>query len=350
MTSIDPLLQLLAFFYIYAFLGWCVEIAFHALTTGHLVNRGMLAGPVCPIYGAGMIAMVLCTEPLQQSWLLTFLGAMVICTIIELLVGLVLRALFHTQWWDYSSEPFNIAGLICLRFSICWGFGGAFLIKVVHPPIRDAVALVPPLFLAIICCALTAVMLADLVITVRGIRHLQSQNALLFDIEAQMRETTAAIGSAIAWIFAPLGWGNWQSAVASITGLVAKENIVGTMGILFSGGDGNVYNNIAATFTAVSGYSFLAFNLLCAPCFAAMGAIKREMNNAKWTWFAIGYQCGFAYVIALIINQIGCAFTGNLHIVGLIVAIFFVAAIIYLLVRPYKEADTLKTPTAVGAR
>ena len=160
----------------------------------------------------------------------------------------------------------------------------------------------------------------------------------------------ATIGSAIAWIFAPLGWGNWQSAVASITGLVAKENIVGTMGILFSGGDGNVYNNIAATFTAVSGYSFLAFNLLCAPCFAAMGAIKREMNNAKWTWFAIGYQCGFAYVIALIINQIGCAFTGNLHIVGLIVAIFFVAAIIYLLVRPYKEADSLKTPSAVGSR
>ena len=97
MTSIDPLLQLLAFFYIYAFLGWCVEIAFHALTTGHLVNRGMLAGPVCPIYGAGMIAMVLCTEPLQESWLLTFLGAMVICTIIELLVGLVLRALFHRK-------------------------------------------------------------------------------------------------------------------------------------------------------------------------------------------------------------------------------------------------------------
>ena len=94
----------------------------------------------------------------------------------------------------------------------------------------------------------------------------------------------------------------------------------------------------------------MAFNLLCAPCFAAMGAIKREMNNAKWFWIAIGYQCGFAYVIALIINQIGCAFTGNLHIVGLIVAIFFVAAIIYLLVRPYKEADTLKTSTAVGAR
>ena len=197
MTTIEPLLHMLAFFYIYAFLGWCVEIAYHALTTGHLVNRGMLAGPVCPIYGAGMLAMIGLTEPLQQSWLLTFIGAMIICSAIELIVGLVLRALFHTQWWDYSKEPFNIAGLVCLRFSIFWGFGGAFLIKVVHPPIRDAVALVPPLLLGIIVAALSIVMLTDLVITVRGIRHLQSQSALLFDIEAQMRETSAAIGSAI---------------------------------------------------------------------------------------------------------------------------------------------------------
>ena len=111
----------------------------------------------------------------------------------------------------------------------------------------------------------------------------------------------AAIGNVIAWIFIPLGWGNWQAAVASITGLVAKENIVGTLGILYGGGDGNVYANLAAAFTQVSGYSFLVFNLLCAPCFAAIGAIKREMNNAKWTWFAIGYQCGFAYVIALLV-------------------------------------------------
>lgn len=197
MTTIEPLLHLLAFFYIYAFLGWGVEIAYHALTTGHLVNRGMLAGPVCPIYGAGMLAMIGLTEPLQQSWLLTFLGAMVICSILELVVGLVLRALFHTQWWDYSKEPFNIAGLVCLRFSIFWGLGGAFLIKVVHPPIRDAVVLVPPVLLAVIVAALSVVMLCDLVITVRGIRHLQSQSELLFDIEAQMRETSAAIGSAI---------------------------------------------------------------------------------------------------------------------------------------------------------
>ena len=153
----------------------------------------------------------------------------------------------------------------------------------------------------------------------------------------------AAIGNVIAWIFIPLGWGNWQAAVASITGLVAKENIVGTLGILYGGGDGNVYANLAAAFTQVSGYSFLVFNLLCAPCFAAIGAIKREMNNAKWTWFAIGYQCGFAYVIALLVEQFGNAFTGSLNVLGLIVAIVLLAAMIYQLVRPYKEATKLTT-------
>ncbi|MBU5453063.1 ferrous iron transporter B [Pseudoflavonifractor sp. MSJ-30] len=150
----------------------------------------------------------------------------------------------------------------------------------------------------------------------------------------------ARIGSLIAWIFAPLGWGNWQAAVASITGLVAKENIVGTMGILY-GAAGNVYETLAATFTSVSGMSFLVFNLLCAPCFAAIGAIKREMNNTKWTWFAIGYQCGFAYCISLMINQFGGLFTGNVNVIGLIAALAVLAFMVYMLVRPYKEADKL---------
>ena len=150
----------------------------------------------------------------------------------------------------------------------------------------------------------------------------------------------ARIGSAIAWIFAPLGWGEWQAAVASITGLVAKENIVGTMGILY-GAAGNVYETLAATFTPVSGMSFLVFNLLCAPCFAAIGAIKREMNNAKWTWFAIGYQCGFAYCVSLMINQFGNLFTGNVNVIGLIFALAVLGFMIYMLVRPYKEADKL---------
>ena len=150
----------------------------------------------------------------------------------------------------------------------------------------------------------------------------------------------ARIGSVIAWIFAPLGWGEWQAAVASITGLVAKENIVGTMGILY-GAAGNVYETLATTFTPISGMSFLVFNLLCAPCFAAIGAIKREMNNAKWTWFAIGYQCGFAYCVSLMINQFGNLFTGNVNVIGLIFALAVLGCMIYMLVRPYKEADKL---------
>ena len=152
----------------------------------------------------------------------------------------------------------------------------------------------------------------------------------------------AAIGNGLAWIFAPLGWGNWQATVASITGLVAKENIVGTMGILYPGG----WTEIGAAFTGLSGFSFLLFNLLCAPCFAAMGAIKREMNNIKWFWFAVGYQCLFAYVIAFMVFQFGSIFAGGLNVIGLVFAVAVFAFMIYMLVRPYKEATTLKVKTA----
>ena len=150
----------------------------------------------------------------------------------------------------------------------------------------------------------------------------------------------ASIGGAVAWIFKPLGWGNWQAVVASITGLIAKENIVGTLGILY-GGDGSVYSNLASAFTPITAYSFLVFNLLCAPCFAAIGAIRREMNNAGWTWFAIGYQCGFAYVIALMINQFGNLFTGNANFIGAVVAVIFLVGMVYMLFKPYKEAAKL---------
>ena len=160
----------------------------------------------------------------------------------------------------------------------------------------------------------------------------------------------AAIGGAICWIFAPLGWGNWQATVASITGLVAKENIVGTLGILYGAGEGTVWQHIGAAFTPITGYSFLVFNLLCAPCFAAIGAIKREMNNRGWTWFAIGYQCGFAYCIALMINQFGSVFVGKTNVIGLIFAVAILALMIYMLFRPYKEAETLSTKEAVGVK
>ena len=152
----------------------------------------------------------------------------------------------------------------------------------------------------------------------------------------------ARIGSAIAWIFAPLGWGTWQAAVASITGLVAKENIVGTMGILYGGGELTAWQALHQAFTGVTGFSFLVFNLLCAPCFAAIGAIKREMNNAKWTWFAIAYQCGFAYAVALCITQIGGLFTGNFNIIGFLCALAILAGMVYMLFfRKYSEATKL---------
>ena len=157
----------------------------------------------------------------------------------------------------------------------------------------------------------------------------------------------AALGNTVAWIFAPLGWGSWKPAVAAVTGLIAKENVVGTFGILYKYGEVSemgeeIWANLQAEMSALAGYSFLVFNLLCAPCFAAIGAIKREMNNAKWTWFAIGYQCGFAYLASLCIYQIGSAVTGNMNVLGLIISLIVLGGTLYMLFKPYKEATKLE--------
>ena len=172
------------------------------------------------------------------------------------------------------------------------------------------------------------------------------QFRMLEDMEID-HSILAAIGNGISWLFIPLGWGDWKSAVAAITGLVAKENVVGTFGILFGfaevAEDGEeVWGSLAGSMTVAAAYSFLVFNLLCAPCFAAMGAIKREMNNIKWFWFAIGYQTGLAYVVSLCVDQIGTLFTAGAFGFGTIVAFLLVIGFIYLLVRPYKESSTLK--------
>mgnify|MGYP000190569425 FL=1 len=170
-------------------------------------------------------------------------------------------------------------------------------------------------------------------------------------VEELNNSILAKIGSAIAWIFAPLGWTKagegWKMAVAAVSGLIAKENVVATFGMLFGfaevAEDGaEIWGNLAAVMTPIAAYGFLVFNLLCAPCFAAMGAIKREMNNAKWFWFAIGYQCGLAYVVALCIYQIGTLLTGGGFGIGTAVAFVLVAAFLYLLFRPYKESNSLK--------
>lgn len=152
----------------------------------------------------------------------------------------------------------------------------------------------------------------------------------------------AAIGGAIAWLFRPLGWGNWQAAVASITGLVAKENIVGTMGILYGGGDAGVYQNLAAAFSGAAAYSFLVFNLLCAPCFAAIGAIRREMNSARWTLFAVGYQCCFAYAVSLMIYQFGMLFAGDGNVPGVIAALILLGLMGYMIFKPHGQTGKLE--------
>ena len=173
------------------------------------------------------------------------------------------------------------------------------------------------------------------------------ENGAFGMVEDQDNSVLAAIATKVAWIIAPLGFGNWRATVASVSGLIAKENVVGTFGVLYHfGGElsengDEIWAAVAQDYTALSAYAFMIFNLLCAPCFAAMGAIKREMNNAKWTWFAIGYQCGFAYLIALMINQFGNAFTGSLNVIGLIAAIVVLAGMIYMLFKPYKEATKL---------
>ena len=171
----------------------------------------------------------------------------------------------------------------------------------------------------------------------------------MLDMETQLNDSILAkIGGVIAPIFKPLGWGNWKMAVAAVTGLIAKENVVSTFGMLFGFGseiaeDGQeVWGTLAHSMSAIAAYSFLVFNLLCAPCFAAMGAIKREMNNTKWFFFAIGYQCGLAYLVSLCIFQIGSLFTGATFGFGTIVAVAIIIAFIYLLFRPYKQSKTLK--------
>ena len=162
-----------------------------------------------------------------------------------------------------------------------------------------------------------------------------------------------AVGGVLAPLFAPLGWGDWKSAVAAVTGLIAKENVVGTFGILFGFAEVNADNGIeiwgelAGSMTAAAAYSFLVFNLLCAPCFAAIGAIKREMNNGKWFWFAIGYQTLLAYAVSLCVYQIGTFVTTGQFTIGLIVAIFMVIGFLYLLFRSYEESDKLKTKLAM---
>lgn len=270
------------------------------------------------------------------------------------IIGLIAGALFNNAGWVATSAYFIgmaaivISGIMLKKTKIFSGEPAPFVMELpaYHlPTVGNVLRSMWERGWSFIKKAGTIILLSTVVLW-----FLQSfgiENGSFGMIEDLDNSVLANIGGFIAPLFAPLGWGDWKAAVAAVTGLIAKENVVATFGTLFHfGGEisengDEIWTTLSGSFTALSGYSFLVFNLLCAPCFAAIGAIKREMNNAKWTAFAIGYQCLFAYAVSLIIYQFGLLFTGSVNVIGLIFAVIILAFMVYMLVRPYKESSRL---------
>lgn len=278
------------------------------------------------------------------------------------IIGLIAGALFDNAGWVATSAYFIgmaaiiISGIMLKKTKMFSGEPAPFVMELpaYHlPTARNVLRSMWERGLSFIKKAGTIILLSTVVLW-----FLQSfgvENGAFGMIEDLDNSVLAKIGGIIAPLFAPLGWGDWKAAVAAVTGLIAKENVVATFGTLFHfGGEisengDEIWGLMTSSFTALSGYSFLVFNLLCAPCFAAIGAIKREMNNSKWTAFAITYQCLFAYAVSLIIYQFGLLFTGSANVIGLIFAFIVLAFIIYMLVRPYKESSRLTTSIKVNS-
>ena len=276
------------------------------------------------------------------------------------IIALIAGALFGGAWWVAPSAYFIgvaaivISGIMLKKTKMFSGEPAPFVMELpaYHwPTVGNVLRSMWERGWSFIKKAGTIILLSAIVLWfLQGFGFENGSFGMVSDLNNSI---LAVIGNGIDWIFAPLGWGDWRAAVATVTGLIAKENVVGTFGVLTSGleevaeNGWQIWANMRELFTPLSAYSFLIFNLLCAPCFAAMGAIKREMNSAKWTAFAIGYQCVFAYVVSLIVYQLGMLFTGQGNIIGSIVAALLLALIIFLLVRPYKESNTLKTKVRV---
>ncbi len=276
------------------------------------------------------------------------------------IIALIAGALFGGAWWVAPSAYFVgiaaiiVSGIMLKKTRMFAGDPAPFVMELpaYHlPTVGNVLRSMWERAWSFIKKAGTVILLSAIVLWF--LQGFGVENGRFGMVEDLNNSILAVIGNAIAWLFIPLGWGNWQSAVAAITGLIAKENVVGTFGVLFGGFDEvaengwQIWANMREVFTGLSAYSFLVFNLLCAPCFAAMGAIKREMNSAKWTFFAIGYQCVFAYAVSLVIYQLGMLFTGQGNVIGSIAAFAIVALILFLLFRPYRESKTLKTKVRV---
>jgi ferrous iron transport protein B len=275
------------------------------------------------------------------------------------IIALIAGALFHGAWWVAPSAYFIgigaivVSGIMLKKTRLFAGDPAPFVMELpaYHwPTVGGVLRSMWERGWSFIKKAGTIILLATILVWFASNFGWSDGSFGMVDMDDSI---LAAVGSAIAWIFAPLGWGHWQGAVASITGLIAKENVVGTFGVLFGGFEEvaengwQIWTNMQAVFTPLAAYSFLVFNLLCAPCFAAMGAIKREINSAKWTAFAIGYQCVFAYAAALVIYQLGMLFTGQGNVIGSAAALAIVALVVFLLARPYQESGSLKTKVRV---
>ena len=359
---LDFVPQMLVLFLMLAFLEACGYMARIALVLDRIFRKfglsgksfiPMLIGTGCGIPGI-MASRTIENERDRRMTIMT--TTFIPCGAKVPFIGMIAGALFGGSAWVSTSAYFIgmaaiiISGIMLKKTKMFAGDPAPFVMELpaYHwPTLGNVLRSMWERGWSFIKKAGTIILLSTIVVWFTSRFGWLDGQFCMLEEEQISASILAKIGSAICWIFAPLGWGNWQATVASITGLVAKENIVGTLGVLYSGGAGTVYDAIAAAFNGITGYSFLVFNLLCAPCFAAIGAIKREMNSPKWTWFAIAYQCGFAYAVALMINQFGGLFTGNVSIIGVIAAVAVLACIIYMLVRPYKEATKLTAKVKV---
>ena len=351
--------QMLVLFFLLAFLEACGYMARIAFVLDRIFRRfglsgksfiPMLVGTGCGVPGI-MASRTIENERDRRMTIMT--TTFIPCGAKIPFIAMVAGALFHGSWIVSVSAYFIgmaaivISGIMLKKTKMFSGDPAPFVMELpaYHmPTLKNVLRSMWERGWSFIKKAGTIILLSTIVIWFLSNFGVADGAFRMLEEEEVNLSILAKVGSLVSWIFIPLGWGNWQATVASITGLVAKENIVGTMGVLYGGIEGmTVYEVLASKFTSVSGLSFLVFNLLCAPCFAAIGAIKREMNNAKWTWFAILYQCGFAYAIALMINQFGGIFTGNFNIIGLIAAVVVLGGMIYMLFfKKYKEADKLK--------
>lgn len=190
--------MLLWTFFVYAFLGWCTEVSFAALTSGKFVNRGFLNGPVCPIYGCGVVIVLFFLEPLRENTLLLFLGSVVLTSVLEWLTGFVLERIFHQRWWDYSNEPFNLGGYICLRFSIAWGLACLLVVDVIHPTIHWLITLIPHTLGLVLLAVFSAAMVVDLAATVRTIARINRQLTQLDELAGRIKSLSNELGESLA--------------------------------------------------------------------------------------------------------------------------------------------------------